>query len=81
MSTHVVLDDIAWKGVEPDAEALLEEWLVSEGDTVTAGQAIANVMLLKASYEIAAPVDGTMGKLLVAEDDSFRRGQLLAEIK
>lgn len=81
MSIEVILDDAAWEDVEDDAEALLDEWLVKEGDAVTAGQVIANVMLLKTGHEIAAPVDGTIGKLLVAEEDSFTRGQPLAEIE
>ena len=80
MSTEIRLEDAAWAGVEEGAEALLEEWLVGEGDGVAAGQALVNVMLLKASYEIESPVGGTVSRVLVAEGESFTRGQPLAEI-
>lgn len=80
MSTQVNLNDEAWEDMEDDAEALLDEWLVKEGDTVTEGQHIANVMLVKSSHEILAPVSGTVAKLLVAAEDNFPKGQPLAEI-
>ncbi|PLW69854.1 lipoyl domain-containing protein [Pseudohalioglobus lutimaris] len=81
MTTIVKLAAEAWEDLEDDAEALLDEWLVSEGDTVSAGQVLANVMLIKTTHEISAPVDGTVVKLLVAEEDSFGRDQPLAEIE
>ncbi len=80
MSTRISLEDSAWAGVEEGTEALLEEWLVGEGDRVTADQALVNVMLLKASYEIVSPVGGTVSRLLVGAGENFTRGQPLAEI-
>lgn len=80
MSTQVTLESSAWAGVEAGAEALLEAWLVRAGDPVTADQPLANVMLLKASYEIVSPIDGTVSKLLLEEGENFTRGQPLAEI-
>jgi len=80
MSTQVSLEIAAWAGVEEGTEALLEEWLVREGDPVRADQPVANAMLLKASYEIVAPIDGTVNRLLVGEGETFTRGQPLLEI-
>ena len=39
----VILDPKRWESAEPDAEALLESWLVDEGDRVDAGQVLAEV--------------------------------------
>lgn len=80
MSTLVMLNDDAWQDVEDDAEALLDEWLSKEGQQVNAGQHIATVMVIKTSHDILAPVDGTLSKLLVAEEENFSRDQALAEI-
>ena len=81
MATVVGLNDDAWEDVENDAEALLDEWLVKEGDSVTTGQCMANVMLIKASHEILSPVDGIVSKLLVEAEENFPKGQALCEIE
>ncbi len=52
----------AWEGVEEGTEALLERWLVREGDVVTAGQPVATAILVKTNYEIAAPAAGRIAK-------------------
>ena len=48
-------------------EGTLAKWLVKEGETVTAGQVIAEIETDKATMEFEAVDEGTMGKLLVAE--------------
>ena len=75
---EIVLADYCWEDVEPDTEALLEKWLVEAGERVSAGQALANVVLVKTSIEIEAPAAGTITEIRVAEDDSFGRGAVLA---
>jgi len=40
----IQLQDDAWTDVEEGTEALLDEWLVKPGDSVAAGQVLANVM-------------------------------------
>lgn len=40
-------------------------WLVAEGDTVTAGQIVAEVETEKATVEVEAPVAGTVVELSV----------------
>lgn len=80
MSEILLLQD-AWQDVEPGTEALVEEWLVQAGDRVRAGQVLASVVVVKASHEVLAPVDGVIEQILVAAEDTFGPGQALAMLK
>lgn len=81
MSKEIVLPGEAWQDVEPGTEALVEEWLVAEGDSVTAGQTIASVVVVKTSHDVQAPADGVVEKILVVAESTFRPGQALALLK
>ncbi|MBU1278329.1 MAG: pyruvate dehydrogenase complex E1 component subunit beta, partial [Alphaproteobacteria bacterium] len=48
-------------------EGTLAKWLVKEGDTVSAGDIIAEIETDKATMEFEAVDEGIMGKLLIAE--------------
>ncbi|WP_417247676.1 pyruvate dehydrogenase complex E1 component subunit beta [Celeribacter sp.] len=48
-------------------EGTLAKWLVQEGDTVSAGDIIAEIETDKATMEFEAVDEGVVGKLLVAE--------------
>ncbi len=48
-------------------EGTLAKWLVKEGDTVSAGDLIAEIETDKATMELEAVDEGTIGKLLIAE--------------
>ena len=48
-------------------EGTLAKWLVKEGDTVTAGDVIAEIETDKATMEFEAVDEGVIGKILVAE--------------
>jgi len=78
--TYVTTNDEIWQDLEEDTEGLLDEWHVDEGEQVEAGQSIASIVLIKANYEITAPTSGVISKILVAAQDSFTKGQNLAEI-
>ena len=78
---NIQLQDEAWEDLETDTEALLDEWHVTAGDTVEAGQLLASVMIIKSSFEVLAPTAGTISKLLVAAQDNFTRDQPLAELE
>jgi pyruvate/2-oxoglutarate dehydrogenase complex dihydrolipoamide acyltransferase (E2) component len=75
------LPDANWEGVEPGTEALLDRWLVAEGAQVSAGQAIARVVLVKATLEVEAPADGVIARIAVAAEQTFKRGTVLAELR
>jgi pyruvate dehydrogenase E2 component (dihydrolipoamide acetyltransferase) len=47
-------------------EGKLAKWHVKEGDTVRSGDVVAEIETDKATMEVEAPEDGTIGKLLVA---------------
>jgi len=70
-------DDV-WEDTDPDVEGLLDEWLVAEGDTVSAGQAIASIMVVKTSFEIVAPAAGVLERILVSKGSTFAREDDLA---
>ena len=48
-------------------EGTLAKWLVKEGDTVTAGDVIAEIETDKATMEVEAVDEGTLAKILIAE--------------
>lgn len=79
--TDVVLADEVWEGVEPNTEALVDEWLVREGDRVAAGQPLVKVVLVKTSHEVAAPVNGIIERILVKAEETFPRGRPLAVLR
>lgn len=76
----VVLDPGLWESVDVDTEALLDQWLVAEGEPVRAGQPIARAMLVKTFIDVPAPVAGTLGTVLVPAGETFARGAVLARI-
>lgn len=63
-------------------EATLVDWLVSEGDTVSEGQALANVETDKVTNELESPVSGVVKKIHVAAGtEEVPVGTLLCEIE
>ena len=79
--TDVVLPDSLWEGVDPGTEALMDEWLVREGDRVVAGQLLAKVVLVKANLEVTAPADGLVERILVPAEQTFAKGVALATLR
>ena len=56
-------------------EGNLARWLKREGDTVSAGDVIAEIETDKATMEIEAVEEGRLGKILIARRHRGRRGQ------
>lgn len=75
---EITLAADAWTDVDPGTEALVDNWLVGEGDAVRAGQPIANVVLVKTSMEIVAPANGRIRKILVKSEETFAQGKPIA---
>ena len=59
----------------------LVAWLVAEGDTVAAGQAIAEVSTDKVDTEVPSPQAGTVMRLVAAVDDEVLVGGVLLELE
>jgi biotin carboxyl carrier protein len=77
----VTMADDVWDDVEEGTEALLQDWQVKPGEAVAAGQLLVLAELVKTTHEIVAPAAGRLAAILVAEGDTFGRGQALAEIE
>jgi len=79
--TDVLLPDEVWEGVEPGTEALVDQWLVREGERVNAGQTLAKVVLVKANLEVTAPSDGVLERILVPAEGTFPKGRPIATLR
>lgn len=79
--TEVTLASQAWKDIDPATEALLDKWLVAQGDTVRAGQPLANVVLVKSNLEVTAPAAGRVAQILVPAGQTFAQGKPIAVLK
>src|ERR687894_222197 len=62
-------------------EGTLVKWLVSEGDEVSEGDAIAEIETDKASMEIEAEDSGTLAQFIVGEGDDVPVGEAIAFIQ
>ncbi|HEY6898750.1 MAG TPA: lipoyl domain-containing protein [Rhodocyclaceae bacterium] len=79
--SQIQLNDAVWSDVEDGTEALLDEWLVKVGDTVSEGQVLGIAELVKTSHEITAPVAGKVTALKVDAQATFGRGTVVAEVE
>ncbi len=64
---------------DPTAEGVVGTWFVNHGETVTAGQVIAEVQVDKVSQDVEAPLAGVMYQY-VAENVGITQGAPLARI-
>lgn len=78
---EITLSADAWKDVEPGVEALVDKWLVAEGDTVRVGQPLANVVIVKTNREILAPTNGRIENIMVRAGETFAQGKPIALLK
>ena len=61
-------------------EGTILKWLVSEGDEVKRGQAIAEIETDKANMTYEADTDGTVSELVASEGDTLAVGEVIARI-
>jgi len=64
---------------DPSAEGVVGTWFVNHGESVAAGQVIAEVQVEKVSQDVEAPVAGVMYQY-VAEGVAIAQGASLARI-
>lgn len=62
-----------------ETEGDLTEWLVADGDQVTAGQSIAQIETAKVMLDLEAPVAGTI-EILIEAGAVFDVGATIARI-
>ncbi|CUB07695.1 lipoyl domain-containing protein [Tepidiphilus thermophilus] len=70
-----------WEDVDEGVEALLDKWLVREGERVEAGQPIANAVIVKTNVEVIAPQAGRLAQILVPEGETFGRERAIARLE
>lgn len=63
---------------ESVAEATVNNWVVSEGDTVEADDTLVEIATDKVDSEVPAPEDGKIVKILVPEGEVAQVGQAIA---
>jgi pyruvate/2-oxoglutarate dehydrogenase complex dihydrolipoamide acyltransferase (E2) component len=63
MATKILIP----KGGMGTTEGTISKWLKAEGDRVTEGEVIVEIETAKALEELAAPVTGTLARILLAE--------------
>ena len=61
-------------------EAVLNAWLKHPGDSVAAGEAIAEVETDKSSLDLESPSDGVLGRHLVSAGASVPVGQVIVRV-
>jgi pyruvate dehydrogenase E2 component (dihydrolipoamide acetyltransferase) len=59
-------------------EGTLVEWTKKEGDSVKAGEVIFILETEKVAYEVEAPEDGTLGKIIIHSQDTVPVGEIVA---
>lgn len=67
------------EGFEEDLDIEIFEWAAQSGDTVKAGDKLVEVMVGKASIEVAAPADGVL-TVLVEEGEIVTPDVVVAKI-
>jgi pyruvate/2-oxoglutarate dehydrogenase complex dihydrolipoamide acyltransferase (E2) component len=77
---YVVLDPLRWESVEAGGQALLDQWLVTEGDHVKPRQVLARASLVHESVDVEAPHAGIIEQIAVSAGETFGPGYILAEL-
>lgn len=74
--TDVTIPDDLW---DDDSEGSISSWFFSDGDQVSEGDLIAEVMNEKVASELLAPASGVL-EILVAAEEPVTKGQIVAKI-
>jgi pyruvate/2-oxoglutarate dehydrogenase complex dihydrolipoamide acyltransferase (E2) component len=74
----VAVPDGLWDATKTP-EGVVANWFFRDGSKVEAGAAIAEIMVEKTNYEIAAPQSGTL-HIVVPKDGVIRPGTVIGRI-
>lgn len=75
MATEIVLPKLGFSV----NEAMLEEWLVDDGASVSKGEPLFTIESEKSIQEIEAPADGTL-KIIKDAGESYEIGTVIGEL-
>jgi biotin carboxyl carrier protein len=76
----VILDPESAEAIEAGDSALLERWLVAEGDQVHAGDLLAQARLVQQAVDVRASHAGVLEQILVNAGERFAPGHALARL-
>ena len=65
---------------EENDEGIVVAWFKREGSEITAGENLLEVQLAKVSYDVPAPISGTLHKIFSPRDAVIKQGQVIALI-
>lgn len=74
---ELVLPDLGMPNSRPTASV----WLVEEGNEVTVGDRMLEVLCGSVTVDLSAPASGVVVETLVADDEPLEVGQVLAIIE
>ncbi|WP_353509873.1 lipoyl domain-containing protein [Intrasporangium sp.] len=77
------MTDVPFPGLStenPDSEGVVSTWFVGEGESVAAGQLLAEVQVDKVAAEVHSPVAGVVRRL-VEEEAVVTQGEAIARIE
>jgi len=75
-TTDVIVPPDLW---DEDLEGSLAVWLVENGDVVSKGDVLCELMVEKATFELASPAAGKIS-LLVQPETPLKKGSVIARI-
>jgi pyruvate/2-oxoglutarate dehydrogenase complex dihydrolipoamide acyltransferase (E2) component len=73
--------DVPVLGEQKQTETLLNLWYVDEGAEIKSGDDVAELVTDKAAFNLPAPEDCRIVKLLVKEGAAVKPGDRLAEVE
>ena len=68
-------------GEQKQTETLVNFWYVAEGESVQAGDDLAELVTDKAAFNLPAPEAGKVVKILVQEGTKVKAGDSLVELE
>ncbi len=77
MSVNVTVPNDLWDG---ELEAVITNWLVNNEASVAAGDPVAEIMVEKAQFEIAAPASGKL-RITANANDIISKGAIIGYIE
>lgn len=77
MSTAVVLADLG----APRNQARVSAWFVEAGDSVHAGERLVEVLIPGGTFDVSAPVSGTLSRIAKPLDAVVNTGDTLGWIE
>ena len=77
---ELVISQNEWP-TEQQADGMGVDWTATVGETVEQGQVILEIVIVKTTMEVPAPVTGVLREICVSKGKLFKPGTVLARIE